>query len=218
MKKQNALELVRKMFAPKHLSYIEEIVLLDSWEGKLYREIAQERGYEEGYLKDIGSRLWLDLSENIGREVTKKTFKVILSDYWTDESLPAVQDRRADPSSSKIDFPGYPLPFGSGLYVQRSPIEDLAIASLNQAGSLIRIKASQGMGKTSLINHVMGVALNMGMHTVFVDVQQADTEVLGDIERFLRWFCWNIGQQLNLEPKFDDYWFESAGSKLSCTT
>jgi hypothetical protein len=121
MKKQNALELVRKMLAPKHLSYIEEIVLLDSWEGKLYREIAQERGYEEGYLKDIGSRLWLELSENIGREVTKKTFKVILSDYWTDESLPAVQDRRADPSSSKIDFPGYPLPFGSGLYVQRSP-------------------------------------------------------------------------------------------------
>lgn len=74
MNSQESLEAVRKILAPSTLSYIEEIVLLHSLEGRLYREIAQEIGYEEGYLKDIGSRLWLSLSQELGREVTKKLF------------------------------------------------------------------------------------------------------------------------------------------------
>jgi len=83
MKSQASLEAIRKILAPRTLSYIEEIVLLHSLEGRLYREIAQEIGYEEGYLKDVGSRLWLDLSQELGHEVTKKTLKLTLADYWT---------------------------------------------------------------------------------------------------------------------------------------
>ena len=56
------------------------------------------------------------------------------------------------------------------------------------------------------------------MQTVVVDMRQADPIVLEDLDHFLRWFCWAVGQQLNLAPKFAEYWFESAGSKLSCTT
>ena len=222
MKSQETLEVVKKILAPRQLGYIEEIVLLHSWEGKLYREMAQETGYEQGYLKDIGSRLWLDLSQKLGREVTKKNLHLTLTDpstdSSTDESLSAIPQPLTHHVFDTIDFPGHPLPFGSGLYVQRSPIEDLAIAATQQSGSLIRIKAPQRMGKTSLINHVMGNARQVGMQTVFVDMRQADADVLGDLDHFLRWFCWVIGQQLNLEPQFDKYWFEGAGSKLSCTT
>ena len=218
MNSQEILEAVRKILAPSTLSYIEEIVLLHSLEGRLYREIAQEIGYEEGYLKDIGSRLWLSLSQELGREVTKKTIRLIVADYCADKSLPATQSPLTDPVFGKIDFPGHPLPFGSALYVPRSPLENLAIESLHHSGSLIRIKAPKRMGKTSLINHVMGNAHQAGMQTVVVDMRQADPSVLEDLDHFLRWFCWVIGQQLNLSPKFDKYWFASAGSKLSCTT
>lgn len=215
---QESLETIKKILFPRTLSFIEEIVLLNSLKGRLYREIAQEIGYEEGYLKDIGSQLWLSLSQELGREVTKKTICLILADYCAGKSLPATQSPLTDPVFDKMDFPGHPLTFGSALYVQRSPLEDLAIESLHQVGSLIRIKAPKRMGKTSLINHVIGNAHQVGMQTVLVDMRQADPSVLEDLDHFLRWFCWAVGQQLNLEPRFDEYWFASAGSKLSCTT
>lgn len=222
-KSQAILETVKEILAPRQLSYIEEVVLLNSWEGKLYREIAQETEYEEGYLKDIGSHLWLEMSKQIGREVTKKNLHSMLMGYCDETKQATSQSLLTDPvpdepAADKIDFPGCPLPFGSALYIQRLPIENQAIAAIHQAGSLIRIKAPYRMGKTSLINQVMGFAAESGMQTVFVDMRQTDASVLEDLEHFLRWFCWVIGQQLNLPPKFDEYWFASAGSKLSCTT
>jgi hypothetical protein len=218
MNERETLEVVRELLAPRQLSFIEEFVFLRSWNGKLYRDMAQETHYELGYLKSIGSGLWFDLSQKLGREVTKKNLCLRLTDYCTEKDLPAPQSPRSGEASGQIDFPGHPLAFGSALYIQRSPMEDLAIAAIQQADSLIRIKAPQRMGKTSLINHLLGVAHQVGMQTVVVDMRQADAKVLEDLDRFLRWFCWVIGQQLNLDPKFDEYWFESAGSKLSCTT
>ncbi len=223
VKQHLVLEMVKDIFPSRPLSYVEEIVFLNAWEGKLYREIAQETDYEEGYLKDVGSRLWLDLSEQVGRVITKKNLHSVLAEYCNEKKLSTTQSLLTDlvpdnPVPDKIDFPGCPLPFGSALYIHRSSIETQAIASIDQAGSLIRIKAPHRMGKTSLINRVMGVAAQSGMQTVFVDMRQVDATVLEDLDHFLRWFCWDIGHQLNLKPMFDEYWFASAGSKLSCTT
>ncbi|MDB9374082.1 AAA-like domain-containing protein [Nodularia sphaerocarpa] len=218
IKSLEALKTIRAILSPRHLTYIEEIVFVYTWDGKLYREMSHETGYKEGYLKDIGSRLWLSLSQKLGHKVTKKSLKLLIANFCADKSLATTRYSRFNRTASKIEFPGSPLSFGSPLYIDRSPMEDLAIAALHQPGSLIRIKAPQRMGKTSLINHLMGVADQAGMQTVFVDIRQADTKTLEDLDQFLRWFCLTIGQQLNLDTKFDKYWFESACSKLSCTT
>ena len=74
------------------------------------------------------------------------------------------------------------------------------------------------MGKTSLINYVLGSMHQAGYQTVLIDVRQADADALKDLDSFLRWFCWSIGQQLNWDGSLDDHWPESAGSKLNCTT
>lgn len=123
----------------------------------------------------MGSQLWLSLSGKLGCQVTKKNLRSILTHFAQLESSTIAQPAPPDDVSQKLEFPGSPLRFGSPIYIERSPIENLAIATIRQAGSLIRLKAPQGTGKTSLINHLMGVAHNMGMQTVFVDVQQADT-------------------------------------------
>jgi hypothetical protein len=73
------------------------------------------------------------------------------------------------------------------------------------------------MGKTSLLNQVMGTTQQAGMKPVFVDIRQAAPEALSDLDRFLRWFCCAIGDQLGLACDFETHWFASAGSKLSCT-
>jgi hypothetical protein len=74
------------------------------------------------------------------------------------------------------------------------------------------------MGKTSFINQLLGRAQQQGMSVVLVDMRQVDADALDSLDAFLRWFCWAISQKLNLNLNVDDYWFASAGSKLSCTT
>ncbi len=218
MEVQEALNIVRQILEPRQLSYIEELVFSQAWNEKLYREMALDSGYDEGYLKDIGSHLWHLLSEKLGYPVTKKRLRLILADVSALERPIAYAPAQGSDAVATLEFPGSPLEYSSPLYINRSPIEDMAMATLRQPGGLVRIKAPQRMGKTSLINQVMGAACQDGMKTVLVDIRQADANALGDVDQFLRWFSWAIGQQLNLGCNFDAYWFDSAGSKLSCTT
>jgi hypothetical protein len=214
---KEALAFIRSALAARQLSYIEELVFRYSWEGKRYREMAQLTGYEEGYLKDTGSRLWQALSESLGYRVTKKRLQFLLPEA-AQAKLSGSRPPVDDPSlSAPIDFPGSPLPFGSPLYIERPPIEELALTTLEQPGGLLRIMAPWRMGKTSLINYLLGKMRAFGKQVVLIDVRQADASALEDLDSFLRWFCWSICQQLNLECNLDDHWFESAGSKLNCT-
>jgi hypothetical protein len=121
-------------------------------------------------------------------------------------------------AEGRLEFPGSPLPFESAWYVDRPPLEEMASAALQQSGSLLRLKGAWGMGKTSLINQLLGRAQQLGMAPALVDMRQADAALFEDFDAFLRWFCWALSQKLNLNLKVDDHWFSSAGSKLSCTT
>lgn len=214
---QETLEWVKTILAPRKLSQVEKIVLDRALSGKLYREIAKETGYDSGYVKDVGSQLWLALSKELNCEVNKRNLSFMLTQFAQGNT--ELYQRKTQPNTTiaELDFPGRPLPFKSPFYIERPPIETLAINTLNQSGSLMRLKAPQRMGKTSLINRLFGIADQQEMQTVLVNVQQAEPAMFNDLDRFLQWICWAISQQLNLAPKFDDYWFEGAGSKMSCT-
>lgn len=216
MHERKVLELTRKILAPRCLTFLEEQLLLSAWSGKFYREIALELGYDEGYLKDVGSHLWLSLSKQMGRQVTKKNYPIILREYIGQHPQESFWLQAID-LPGKSSFPDYPLPFGSPLYIQRSPIEELAIDTIAQPGSLLRIKASRSMGKTSLINHVLGVARQAGMNTVVLDMRQVTPDMLRSLDQFLRWFCCAVGQQLKLPSQLNEYWLDGAGSQLNCT-
>jgi len=233
MKHQEALTLIRDILAPRKLSYIEELVICQSWEGKRYREMALEAGYEEGYLKDTGSRLWQALSESLGYQVTKKRLPYLLAEFSRSQSLSVdsggqlkvLGSAQSFPRSAaravlepSLEYPGSPLPFGSPLYIKRLPVEELAASAIQHPGGLLRIKAPWRMGKTSLMNYLLGQCRQGGYSTVMVDIRQADTTALANLDAFFRWFCWSISQQLNLPCNLDDYWFDDAGSKLNCTT
>jgi hypothetical protein len=214
-----ALKIVAKMLSPHQLSYVEELVFVRTWQGQLYREMALETGYEEGYLKDIGSRLWQTLSQRLGYPVSKKRLRFILGNIANQPELSQKTEGLAMQATvSKPEFPGSPLAFQSPWYVERSPLEEMAGAALQQPGSLIRLKGAWGMGKTSFINQILGRAQQQGMSVALVDMRQVDADALDSLDTFLRWFCWAISQKLNLHINVDDHWFASAGSKLSCTT
>jgi hypothetical protein len=103
-------------------------------------------------------------------------------------------------------------------YVERSPIESLCYEMLSHSGSLLRIKAPKLMGKTWLINKIITRAQNQDC-CIRLDFRQTPRGEFTELDRFLRWFCVNIGRQLGLSNQLDDYWDEeSFGSQVSCTT
>ena len=114
-------------------------------------------------------------------------------------------------------YPGGPEPLGSIFYIPRPPIEELAYQEITQPGCFIRIKAPKEMGKSSLMYRVLAHGLSLGYQIVNLDMSRFDASILTNVDKFLRCFCKSVSQQLNLEPKLDDYWDEEIGSKLSCT-
>ncbi|AFZ14879.1 diguanylate cyclase [Crinalium epipsammum PCC 9333] len=116
-----------------------------------------------------------------------------------------------------LEFPGSPVPLHSQFYIERPPIETRAYAEIEKPGSLLRIKASRRMGKSSLLLRVIHQATTLNYTTVTIDFQQADTSCFDSLNKFLRWFSINVARQLRVDPNLDDYWDEDIGSKVSCT-
>ncbi|OKH22962.1 AAA+ family ATPase [Hydrococcus rivularis NIES-593] len=118
------------------------------------------------------------------------------------------------PSNSSIpitsDFP---------IYIQRPPIESDCCQEIVKPGALIRIKAPEKMGKTSLLKGILAYAETCGYRKVYLNLRAAEGAMFASLDKFLRWFCANISRELGLKPMLDDYWDEELfGSLVSCKT
>lgn len=230
MTETEALEAVKKAISPESLSYVQEVVFRQSWEGQLYPDIAKSVGYHPEYIRDVGAQLWRSLSESIGQKVTKKNVRFVLNQVSDDivrpEMPPAdsfidVHSQVGDllsieTTTTQLAFPSVGLSVQSDYYMPRPPAEDQAFNELNRPGGLLRIKAPSNTGKTSLLLRALSYAREQGARTVLLNIQEADTAILNDLGRFLRWFCRNVAQQLGVENRLDDYWDEEIGHKISC--
>jgi AAA-like domain len=234
MEAQEALAIIHQLVAPKRLSYLEETLFVQTWQGKLYREIALDVGYELSYLRDVGAKLWDTLSEALGTTVTKKNIQIVLRQHGqraggTQPGLGGIAmvpprvtfDRMAGFSAAvlpqAIQFPGRALDAESLLYVIRPPAENLLYESVFQPSSLTRIQATRQMGKTSLLNRVLPKVAEAGIQPIYLNLRQVDQATMGDLNQFLRWICWNVGEQLGLADQMDAYWMPQVGAKISCT-
>jgi AAA-like domain len=223
MKPDEALIVLETLLQPKCLSDLQQTVFCRAWEGQSYEETAEELAYDPGYIRDVGSQLWLAISKAIGEKVTKKNVHASLRRYQQKQefqrSIVPIWSRPplADPSESWLEFPSGVVALSSPLYVDRPPIEAQTFSEIYKPGSLIRIKASRQMGKSSLMHRILEQSKQGGLQTATINLQRADRSVLSSLDKFLRWLCFNVAQQLNLPPVLDDYWNDEMGSKMSCT-
>lgn len=216
---QNLADTLVFKYTSKHLSDIEIDVLRGAWEGKSYEEIAEQLFRSLSYInKDVGYRLWKRLSEALGEEVTKKSFRQALKREWQRQSATAASSMPTLNSASALEFPEGPVALDSPFYVERPPIEEDCYKEILKPGSLIRIRGTRKMGKTSLLNRVLAYATRQDYQVVRINLRTAEKTIFTNLNKFLRWFCLNVSRQLNLEPKLDDYWDEEIGSKVSCTS
>jgi len=206
------------------LSATEILILQGILQDQTYNQIAEECAYSTVYFSNVvAPKLWRRLSTLLGKRVTKKNSRVLLELYWANHSQAQTQPTSSSspfwlsPTSQSFSYPSGAIPLGSQFYIQRRSIEEKIYRGIEQPGALLRIKAPQEMGKTSLLLRILEYGTSLGYYTVNLDLQQADQEILTNVNRFLRWVCANITYQLNLEAKLDEYWDEDIGSSVSCT-
>lgn len=226
MSLDDLLNTVERILPQSRFGAIERFILRQSWLGQTYSQMAQESGYGSEYIKEVGSRLWQDLSDAMGERVTKKNLQLIFNqrnlflDPINLQNPPAKSpqngERTVAATESRLSFPSGPIPIDSPFYIERPPIETLVCAEIEQPGCVIRVKASRQMGKSSLLNRIVDCAQSLGYCTVYLDFREADQMIFSSLDRFLRWFCINISRRLQLEPDLESYWDEEMGSKVSC--
>ncbi|WP_293088510.1 AAA-like domain-containing protein [Okeania sp. SIO3B5] len=209
------------------LSTTEVIILQGIWDNKTYDIVAEEASYSSSYLSNVvAPELFRRISDIIGQRVTKKSCRVQLQTYLIPQatSKKTFLSQDSGKLSSSVRqlmspiFPSGSISLDSPFYIKRADIEKQVYAEIEKPGALVRIKAPQEMGKTSLLLRVINYAESLDYRTVNLDLQQVGQDILsGGINKFLRWFCANIAHQLNLEPNLNDYWDEDIGSKISCS-
>ena len=118
----------------------------------------------------------------------------------------------------QLEYPEGQVAFQSPFYVERPPIETNCYNAILNPGALIRIKAPQLMGKTSLISRILGYASEQEYHTVYLDFSSFGGKIFADLDLFLRWWCRRISRQLKIKDRLDEYWdLELLSSPSNCT-
>jgi AAA-like domain len=203
-----------------HLKDVEIQVLQGSWEGMTYEKMAEQYYLSVNYLRgDIGNKLWQKLSTALGEEVTKHNFKGALERasrtiLLQDPTL--VDDLEAAKSVQSLFFPEGPVPLDSPFYIESEGVESLCYAEIARPAALIRIKAPRLMGKTSLIVRILAQA--QSDRTVYLDFNSIERGIITNLDKFLRWLCLMVGQQLQLDNHLKLHWdTEILGSNDNCT-
>lgn len=151
------------------------------------------RGTLERLCNGLGWDLELDLEENFHYELQEQGVSI---------SEPSRSQRGAATQhwGEAVDDET------SSFYVERVPYETQCYEAILQPGALIRIKASQQMGKTLLLNRILTQARKENYQTVTVSFELPDSTVFNDMRMFSRRFCAFVSKQLGLPSKLADDW------------
>jgi len=213
----DAIALVDQFLQPEGLNDLQASVFRHCWQGDGYQEIADYLGYDPGYIRTVGSRLWKQLSDLLNKKVTKSNLHTVFQQH-----TPVLEQGKvllARQASLPIpEFPSLPLNFQSPFYIERFPIEQRCCQKIIQPGALIRIQGPKQMGKTSLLYQVLGYARHQGYQTLRISCQEATAESFSNLNSFLRWLCQSVARKLKLPPNLDQYWNdEPSFVKSNCT-
>jgi protein SERAC1 len=107
------------------------------------------------------------------------------------------------------------VPLNSPFYIERPEVEIKCYESILQPGALIRIKAPQKMGKTSLMSRIIEHSKQKGYRTVSLNLWSKEN--LTDLNKFLEEFCATLSYELGLEDKIDQSWKRRLSSQVNCT-
>ena len=149
MQLEEGLTAVEQKLDRGCLSKTEEIVFRQCWEGRSYLEIAQISGYDPGYIKDTGYRLWQLLSEAYGEKITKQNFKGVLRRAVESNRPASTVNTQAQPTPTLRQDWGDAIDV-SIFYGRTQELTTLQTWIVQDHCRLVSLLGMGGMGKTSL--------------------------------------------------------------------
>ncbi|MEL6334176.1 MAG: NB-ARC domain-containing protein, partial [Cyanobacteria bacterium J06626_26] len=81
MTDDEALIFIESILERDYLNQTQEAIFREAWHGKSYMEIAKSTGYDYGYVKDEGAKLWRRISDALERKITKANVRNVLKKY-----------------------------------------------------------------------------------------------------------------------------------------
>ena len=213
-----------------HLTDIDIEVLQGAWQGLTYEQMAErmsqrpdnKKFYSIDYLRgDVGYKLFgQKLSQALGETVSKTNFKTALERAWQKRRAdkPIQPLPRDDGEPSRLTYPEGLVPLKSKFYMERDRVESICYREVTKPGALIRIKAPNLMGKTSLVLRALDHCQSQNYRTVYLDFDSTGGQIIQDLDKLLRWFCWMASREIAVENRLVDYWdTEILGSNDNCT-
>ncbi|WP_373540027.1 NB-ARC domain-containing protein [Chamaesiphon sp.] len=199
MTPDEALEILDGLLKPKILMQIQEFVLRQTWAGDSYAAMADRSGYDEDYIKEVGSRLWKLLSQVLGVKVTKNTLTSAFGQYGRGlaepTATPIVVNRSISPNqqqqATQIDWGEAMEVFGfQGRELELQQLQDWIVPINDGVPSrLVAILGMGGIGKTALtVKLVERLQQNGYEHIIWRSLRNAPplTNILADLLQFFR--------------------------------
>lgn len=151
-KSQQPLWLLKSICPDLSLSSIQATVFQEAWQGKTYGQMASQTRYDPSYLKDVGHKLWRQLSELLGEPVTKHNLYTVLGQRFHDlqQTAPAVS---SSPTSPSVAEPVYDLSRAVTVPVfcgRDAELAQLTQSIIHENSRLVGIFGFGGVGKTAL--------------------------------------------------------------------
>ena len=168
----------------KHLDDLQEEIIQGVYEGKTYREIAEESQWSESRVRNIASELWKLLSKELGEDIEKANFRStfnrlnislspssqnICVNFGSQILYNSKQDNQRNQinNKSKIIYEDLTLaPQIIKFYNRETELETLKNWILNQNIRLISVLGLSGIGKTVLVKRF--VDLNLEQFEVII--------------------------------------------------
>ncbi|MEM9244793.1 MAG: AAA-like domain-containing protein, partial [Cyanobacteria bacterium P01_F01_bin.153] len=172
-----------------------------STEGGDYREISNQGQYAEGNIDNRRSQQGINSNDN-----STVNIGTVINNYGA-----------ASGGQSSSATSTSPVDQGGDRYVSHESIERECRSRLMEDGALVRIKAPHQMGKTELAVRLCDFAKTQEYDYVVIDFQAVQSEQLTELDRFWRWFCQTIADDLDIDTPLDKHWnTELLGSNSSC--
>ena len=142
---EDAIDRVDQLLGSKGLSDLQEQIFRRVWAKEKYPEIAEALGYDANYIKDLGAKLWKQLSQTLDEKVTKSNIQVVLrrQNVAVPLSVAPAQELslsdRSEDWAEKID---------TSSFVGRRQSLEVVGEWLHDPGAVIAITGMAGIGKT----------------------------------------------------------------------
>ncbi|WRH67920.1 MAG: NB-ARC domain-containing protein [Planktothrix sp. GU0601_MAG3] len=165
----------------KHLDNLQQAVLLASYQGKRYSEIAKEYHCTEHHVANVASKLWQLIKKKLGEKVSKSTFHSAIERYQISQSSNFVIQTKGNINNFCTETPHRPKPPQNSPPTQtsnenntqqkldlrdapdlktfynypNSPLSTLENAIAHQNCRLLTITGMSGIGKSAIARHLI---------------------------------------------------------------